>query len=99
MNEAKERDCLHGRQVGKCADCDIETLEVENRMMRERNERMQQQLDRLFNTWPGGVEEIEACFDSLQSELAVAQEERRIAIKAYRELLLKYDRLEERIQK
>ena len=69
-----ERDCQHGRQTGKCSDCDIETLELENRMMRERNERLEQ-------------------------ELAIAQEERRIAIKAYRELLLKYDRLEEKAQK
>lgn len=78
---------------------DIETLELENRMMRERNERLEQELGRLFNTWPGGVEEIEACFNSLRYELAVAQEERRIAVKAYRELLLKYDRLEERTQR
>ena len=53
---------------------DIETLELENRMLRERNERLEQ-------------------------ELAIAQEERRIAIKAYRELLIKYDKCEEQLQK
>lgn len=53
---------------------DIETLELENRMMRERNER-------------------------LERELAVAQEERRIAIDAYRDLLVKYDKCEERTQR
>lgn len=52
----------------------VATLEVESRMMRARNER-------------------------LEDELLVAQEDRRIAIQAYRELLLKYDRLEERVQK
>ena len=53
---------------------DIETLEVENRMLRARNER-------------------------LEAELAVAEADRKTAIKAYRDLLLKYDRLEEKVQK
>ncbi len=35
----------------------------------------------------------------LEAELATAQEERDTALKAYRELLLKYDRMEERTQK
>lgn len=53
---------------------DIETLEVENRMLRARNER-------------------------LEAELAAATEDRQVAIQAYRSLLLRYDRLEEKVQK
>lgn len=53
---------------------DIETLEVENRMMRERNTR-------------------------LEAELAKAEADRKTAIQAYRSLLLRYDRLEEKAQK
>lgn len=94
-----ERDCPHGRQNGKCADCDVETLEVENRMMRERNERLQAIHDSLFANWPGGMEEVEVALAGLQSDLAAAQEERRIAINAYRELLLKYDKMEAANQK
>lgn len=78
---------------------DIETLEVENRMLREQNARLQAIHNSLFANWPGGIEEVEVVLAWLRSDLAAAQEGRRIAIKAYRELLLKYDRLEERIQK
>lgn len=53
---------------------DIETLEVENRMLRERNERLEKEVDELTS--------------DLKS-----------AVKAYRELLLKYDRMEEKVQK
>lgn len=53
---------------------DIETLEVENRMLRERNERLEKEVK------------------ELTSDL-------KAVIKAYRELLLKYDKIEERIQK
>jgi len=35
------RDCVHGRQVGKCADCDVAELEQENRLLRARNERLE----------------------------------------------------------
>lgn len=35
------RDCQHGRQQGKCSDCDIEILEQENRSIRARNERLE----------------------------------------------------------
>lgn len=53
---------------------EIETLEIENKMMRERNER-------------------------LEAELQTTMEERDTAINAYRELLLKYDRMEAAWQK
>lgn len=33
-----ERDCPHGRQIGKCADCDVERLEAENEALREAND-------------------------------------------------------------
>lgn len=39
-----KRDCTHGRQIGKCSDCDIETLEVENRMLRARCERLEMEV-------------------------------------------------------
>ena len=39
------RDCEHGRQVGKCADCDVAELEQENRLLRARNERLQREQD------------------------------------------------------
>ena len=29
-----DRDCPHGRQVGKCADCDVERLEAENEALK-----------------------------------------------------------------
>ena len=29
-----DRDCLHGRQIGKCADCDVERLEAENEALK-----------------------------------------------------------------
>lgn len=41
------RDCEHGRQVGKCADCDVAELEQENRMLRARNERLERELAQL----------------------------------------------------
>ena len=78
---------------------DIETLELENRMLRERNERLQAIHASLFANWPGGMEEIEVALAGLQSDLAAAQEERRIAVNAYRELLVKYDKCEERTQR
>lgn len=53
---------------------DVETLEVENRMLCERNERLQKEVE------------------ELTSDL-------RSAVKAYRELLLKYARMEEKVQK
>lgn len=31
------RDCEHGRQVGKCADCDVIELEAENQQLRDQN--------------------------------------------------------------
>ena len=31
------RDCEHGRQVGKCADCDVIELEAENQQLRNQN--------------------------------------------------------------
>lgn len=37
------RDCQHGRQTGKCADCDVEELEHENRLLRARNERLERE--------------------------------------------------------
>lgn len=53
---------------------DIDTLEVENKTLRERNE-------------------------SLQVELLHLQQDLKVAINAYRELLLKYDQLEARAQR
>jgi hypothetical protein len=38
------RDCEHGRQRGKCADCDVAELEHENRLLRARNERLEREL-------------------------------------------------------
>lgn len=37
------RDCRHGRQVDKCADCDVDELEHENRLLRARNERLEKE--------------------------------------------------------
>lgn len=37
------RDCQHGRQVGKCAECDVGELEQENRLLRARNERLEKE--------------------------------------------------------
>lgn len=39
------RDCQHGRQTGHCADCDVEELEHEHRLMRARNERLERELE------------------------------------------------------
>lgn len=33
------RDCPHGRQTGKCADCDVARLEAENEALRKDAER------------------------------------------------------------
>jgi hypothetical protein len=63
----------------------IETLEVENRMLRARCERLESEL----------VSEL----DAAKCVIETLVEERGVAIKAYRELLLKYDRMEERTQK
>jgi hypothetical protein len=41
------RDCVHGRQVSKCADCDVAELEQENRLLRARNERLERELAQL----------------------------------------------------
>lgn len=30
-----QRDCTHGRKVGKCADCDVARLETENAALRK----------------------------------------------------------------
>ncbi len=37
------RDCQHGRQTGKCSECDVEELEHENRLLRARNERLERE--------------------------------------------------------
>lgn len=29
-----DRDCPHGRQIGKCADCDVAQLEAENEALK-----------------------------------------------------------------
>ena len=29
-----DRDCPHGRQIGKCADCDVDRLEAENEALK-----------------------------------------------------------------
>lgn len=39
------RDCKHGRQLGKCPECDVADLETENQLLRAHIKRLQQQID------------------------------------------------------
>ena len=45
---SNERDCPHGRQTGKCADCDVAELERENHKFRAHIENQTKELDQLI---------------------------------------------------
>ena len=59
----------------------IDTLEVENKMLRARNERMENELD------------------TATTMLFDAKQDLKKLVKAYRELIIKHDRLEAKHQK
>lgn len=61
------RDCEHGCQVGKCADCDVAELEQENRLLRARNERLELELELLHSINRVNVEQRDKCWAELNA--------------------------------
>jgi hypothetical protein len=65
-----ERDCTHGRQIGKCADCDVEILEVENRMLRARCERLMREESERNQSLVLQVQDFDARYTALLKAVA-----------------------------
>jgi hypothetical protein len=53
-----KRDCNHGRQIGKCADCANEILEAENQTLRDNLKRPEKELEALRYFASGGTVKI-----------------------------------------
>ncbi len=67
---------------------DIKTLEVENRMLRERNERLETEHKTMHQM-----------LDKVLDESIQLREDLKTAMAAYRQMLLKIDKLEQRCVK
>ena len=60
------RDCRHGRQLGKCHECDLADLETENRLLHAHVKRLQREIELLRAVHKVAVEQRDRAYEEIE---------------------------------